>query len=1018
MYSTRPDEQELKVFESLPDNYLLLSKELIIINASNAYLLLIRKERAAIAGKYLFDIFPESADWAPEADGGIRQSLQQVISTKQTDEMPVTRFDLPDEHDNGNLKERYWKTVNQPVLDNSGEIQYIIHRVTEVTDQVLRELQLEMSLEVERAAVQKSQTLRLQMERLFHDVPAQIAMVTGPELVFDYINPQYQQELFPDREILGLSLLDALPEVEGQPIYDILQRVYRTGERFIENELLVPLASVKGGPVTDHYFNTVYQPLRNEQQEVYGVLSFKYEVTEHVAARKELEGNRTQLLDANKKLGDSNEELQALHEELQASNEELTATNDQLQLAYASLHQLNNELEERVADRTRQLEESFEEQQTLNEEISAANEELLTANEELAATNEELSETQQMLKQTLNGLAESEQRFRNLIRDASVGIILLTGDDLKVEIVNNTYGQLIGRTARELNGKVLFDIIPEAEAAFRPILEQVRNTGIPLYLNDTPYTVNKDERVISGFLNLIYQPYREQDGTITGVMVLCQDVTEQVNARRQLEKSEERFRFMLNAIPQQVWTATANGTLNYVNQIVANDLGHERSAVIEQGWQTFIHPEDLSKYQKAWAASLKNGRAYQTEFRMRMKDGSYRWHLSNAVPYADNGQITLWLGTNTDIELQKNNEQQKDEFLSIASHELKTPLTSIKAFNQIMQRTKEPERLVGFINRSADQIFRLEKLINDLLDVTRINAGKMIYEMQPFNISEMVAEAIEGVQLKSDQHQIILQQADAVTFNGDRLRLEQVMNNFLTNAVKYSPQGGQILVNSQLADESIIVSVQDFGIGISEHHLDKLFDRYYRVDNTAMRFEGLGLGLFISSEILKRHGGTFWIESTEGEGSTFYFRLPLAHINTDDVIVKDDIYYEDATITISYNEAKARLDVDWTGFQDIDSVQSGGAHMLRMLKHNKVEKVLNDNTHVLGNWSEAADWAGKEWFPAMEQAGLRYFAWISSPSAFSRLSAEKSVNVKEGNVVTEFFTSINDADEWLDNCGS
>jgi PAS domain S-box-containing protein len=1009
MYTTNetgPGPEDLTIFEALPENYLLLSPSFTIIGASDSYLLTTAKDRQAIMGNYLFDVFPESADWAPEENGRIRESLEKVLKTRQRHELPVIRFDTPAADGSGQLAERYWKTAHQPVLHGSGALKYIIQHTRDVTAEVIKENALQASADTARAATLKAQLAAEQMQKLFHDIPAQIAIVRGPELVYDYINPQYKRELFPGRDVLGLPLLAALPEIEGQPIWDILQGVYQTGEPFIENELLIPLAAEVGGEVADHYFNLVYQPLKNEGGEVYALLSFKYEVTIHVATRKELEKRRAKLEEANNKLSSSYEELQTLHEELQASNEEMAATNEQLQQAKADLELLNENLEQRVAERTGQLEESFEEQQTLNEEVSAANEELM-------ATNEELTKTQQLLRETLNGLTLSEQRFRNLVRDASVGIILLSGDDLKVEIVNSTYGTLIGRTVAELENKSLFEVIPESEAVFRPVIERVRDTGEPIYLYDQPYLVYKDGKQITGFLNLIYQPYRDMDGTITGVMVLCQDVSEQVKASQQVAKSEERFRFILNAIPQQVWTAQPDGALNYVNQVVAEDFGYEGPDIVGQGWQNFIHPDDLDGCLQAWVRSVTSGTAYQTEFRLRMKDGTYRWHLAKAVPYLENGVITLWLGTNTDIELQKSNEHRKDEFLSIASHELKTPLTSIKAFNQIMQRSKDPDRLNGFINRSADQIYRLEKLINDLLDVTRINAGKVSYDQLPFDFTAMICEAIESVQLKSEQHRLTLERADPFIYTGDRLRLEQVMTNFLNNAVKYSPDGGHVIVNARLEDSGLVVSIQDFGIGIAEDHLDKLFDRYYRVDNTAMRFEGLGLGLYISSEILKRHGGTFWIESKLGEGSTFYFRLPTPPDKNKETVVDDHVYYQDPSITIIYNEEKARLDVNWTGFQDLSSVKNGGAQMLRMLAHNKVCKVFNDNRQVLGNWSEAADWAGKEWFPAMEKAGLQYFAWIFSDSVFAKLSAEKSVEVKDGGAVTQFFTDGEAADKWL-----
>jgi PAS domain S-box-containing protein len=356
---------------------------------------------------------------------------------------------------------------------------------------------------------------------------------------------------------------------------------------------------------------------------------------------------------------------------------------------------------------------------------------------------------------------------------------------------------------------------------------------------------------------------------------------------------------------------------------------------------------------------------------------------------------------------------KKDEFLSIASHELKTPLTSIKAFNQLMRRTRDMEKMTGYIEKSAGHIVKLEKLVNDLLDVTKINAGKMQYNMQPFSFQQMLRESIESVQHTVSTHEIILNTSLDVEFNGDQLRLEQVLNNFLINAVKYSPDGKKVLVNAVLEEGNIIVSVQDFGVGIPHDHLSHLFERYYRVDNTAMRFEGLGLGLFISSEILKRHNGGFWIESEPGKGSTFYFRLPTEEAYRENVVLDADTYYQDSTITIRYRQVLQYLDVDWKGFHDMKSVKAGCMKMLEMLAKNNCKKVINDNTNVLGTWSEAAEWVGQEWFPMMEKAGLTHFAWIFSSGTFSRLSAMKSIDVKEGSVITRLFANINEARAWL-----
>jgi hypothetical protein len=285
--------------------------------------------------------------------------------------------------------------------------------------------------------------------------------------------------------------------------------------------------------------------------------------------------------------------------------------------------------------------------------------------------------------------------------------------------------------------------------------------------------------------------------------------------------------------------------------------------------------------------------------------------------------------------------------------------------------------------------------------------------MEPFMFSQLLRDSIANMQYNAT-HELILESAPDIAFTGDRLRLEQVLNNFLTNAAKYSPGGARIVVNGRQEDNGIIVSVQDFGIGIAPENLDKLFDRYYRVDNTAMRFEGLGLGLFISSEILKRHQGSFWIESELGKGSTFYFRLPLA-VNTELVpVMKTETSYEDGKIAINYQQEFGRMEVDWTGFQDMESVQHGCMLMLDYLKRNGCDRIVNDNTNVQGNWSDAVEWVGNEWFPMMEKAGLKYFAHLFSPSTFSQLAARKSIDIMAGIITTQYFTDIDLAREWID----
>jgi signal transduction histidine kinase len=229
----------------------------------------------------------------------------------------------------------------------------------------------------------------------------------------------------------------------------------------------------------------------------------------------------------------------------------------------------------------------------------------------------------------------------------------------------------------------------------------------------------------------------------------------------------------------------------------------------------------------------------------------------------------------TDISDQKENEKKKDEFISIASHELKTPLTTIKAFFQLAKREIHPEfKSFNFIGIAARQLNRMERLIEDLLDVSKINSGKMQYNLEDFDFDAMLADAIDSVQEISPKHKLVLEKSTVVIFHGDRQRIEQVIINLLDNAVKYSPNADKVLIRAELQGGKLLVTIKDFGIGIAKKHLTDLFEKFYRVD-LQHRFQGLGLGLFISSEIVKRHGGTIWVTSEPGQGAAFTFQLPV-----------------------------------------------------------------------------------------------------------------------------------------------
>ncbi|PWK77311.1 PAS domain S-box-containing protein [Mucilaginibacter oryzae] len=384
-------------------------------------------------------------------------------------------------------------------------------------------------------------------------------------------------------------------------------------------------------------------------------------------------------------------------------------------------------------------------------------------------------------------------------------------------------------------------------------------------------------------------PQYNADGDFTGYIGACVDVTDKMFAEQQLKlKNQElneqikQFEFVTNFMPVQLWTARTDGQIDYVNQRAVDYFGLPSSQIAGPDWLDGIYPEDQPGCIEAWNTALASGSFYQYEFRLKDRYGNYKWHLTRALPFIIDGKIIKWFGTNTDIDEQKQLQRQKDDFLGIASHELKTPVTSIKAYAQVLGAMLEKEgqnKKAELVLRMDSQVNRLTNLIGDLLDVTKINSGRLQFNKTWFDFNEAVKETVVDLQHTTQKHKLITYFGDVVKIHSDKDRIGQVITNLITNAIKYSPHTDEIIISTRVENNEAIVCVQDFGIGIAEDKLDKVFEQFYRVSgNKQHTFPGLGLGLYISAEIIKREGGRMWVNSVEGKGSTFCFSLPL---NTD-----------------------------------------------------------------------------------------------------------------------------------------
>ncbi|MBW8359762.1 MAG: hybrid sensor histidine kinase/response regulator [Weeksellaceae bacterium] len=231
-----------------------------------------------------------------------------------------------------------------------------------------------------------------------------------------------------------------------------------------------------------------------------------------------------------------------------------------------------------------------------------------------------------------------------------------------------------------------------------------------------------------------------------------------------------------------------------------------------------------------------------------------------------------------EIEFRKEAERKKDEFISIASHELKTPMTSIKGYIQLLERSLDKNDLDTVrirLQKVQNQVEKLNLLVADLLDISKIESGKLKFNKKYFSFDEVLEHILEVMQQSNPEVKIIKKGRVEGPVYGDEMRIEQVMVNFITNAIKYAPGTDEIHLHSEIRGDEVYFSVQDFGIGMSEEHQQKIFDKFYRIEETSERFQGLGIGLYICQEIIDRHQGRIGVHSTPGEGSEFYFLIPV-----------------------------------------------------------------------------------------------------------------------------------------------
>jgi PAS domain S-box-containing protein len=752
-----------------------------------------------------------------------------------------------------------------------------------------------------------------QLSQILRQAPALIATLEGPEHCYSFTNPSYDA-LVNHRARLGCSVAECLPELQAQGFIARLDEVYRTGQAFVGAEMPVVLQQPASAATELVYLDFTYQPMRDGQGQITGVLAFILDATKRVLARHEAEKLAAEVHQRDEELARSRADFATLADNMA----QLAWMADETGYIYwynqqwydytgtdlasmqgngwRTVHDptLVNAVAERYQASIRSgepWEDTFPLRRHDGEYrwfLSRARpiQDAATGAVRWFGTNTDVTDLRQLQDQ----LSESEEEQR--IQAESIPQQVWTArPEGTVDFYNHRTAAYLGVPMAE-NGAAhwLSFVHPDDQGHMQERWEAAIATQ---RYYEAEFRLRRYDGQYRWFLGQA-QARRTLGGQLLKWYGTNTDVHQLRVLQEQVLASQARFKQLLETLPQMAWTSRPDGSVSYYNQRWYDFTGGTFAELQNWGWEHFIHPDDLAQTVRRWQHSLATGEPFEHEHRWRDRQGHYRWFLARSEALRDSsGAITLWVGANTDIHDFKQTQQQLEEknarlvrtnedldnFIYTASHDLKQPINNMAGIFEELTRTayfRDPDaiKLISYFERALNRIYAT---IDDLSAIVQVQRQQQELPIEPVELAPMVTEIIASLQDQVTQTGATfeLDFATCPTANFVRPNLQSVLFNLISNSIKYAAPGRPPRIRLSCTPDAVtghpILTVEDNGLGIDlERFGPQLFQLFRRFHS---HVDGTGMGLYLVNRIVQNHGGRLEVSSTVDEGTTFQIYL-------------------------------------------------------------------------------------------------------------------------------------------------